>query len=83
MYTNVHPSEMLDRNIHATVLEWVQHLSAHRAVVFSKSKAAPTEGSKDSTYMRPVFARRVDFEYMERSKANDSASAIDRLRIFK
>ena len=64
VYTNIHPSEMLDKNIHASVLEWVQHLSAHRAVVFSKSKAAPTEGSKpikDSTYMRPDFARRVEF----------------------
>ena len=33
--------------------------------------------------MHPDFARRAELEYMERLKANDSASAIDRPRIFK
>ena len=26
VYTNIHPFEMLDKNIHASVREWVQHL---------------------------------------------------------
>ena len=63
VYWNQPLSEQLDRLILCTALEWVPHLSAHRAVAFSRSRPLRSPDSSrplDLSLLRPpAWAERV------------------------
>ena len=85
-YSNLHQSEFLNKHITTTVLEWVPHLSAHRAVVFGKrsaQKPADHRPIPQAVYKHPDFARRVILSFKELEHDSPDVSAVQRLVMLK
>ena len=87
IYSNQHAADQLDRRIQGAALEWVPHLSAHRAVAASRRRAQfVPEGQRpisEHVVQKREWPYRVALEFQRPEQNHGHLSDIGRLPLLK
>ena len=86
IYTNQHTAEQLDRRIWCAALEWTQNLSAHRAVVASRSSPQPLGADRpipEHIIHHKDWPCSVSREFHQLCIENPNISDIGKLKLLK
>ena len=82
IYTSQHLSDQLDRQVRSAALEWVPHLSAHRAVAIVRNtttRSVDPEVPPAAGFQHPDWATRASAEYHRLLDEEPGLSEVGRL----
>ena len=86
IYTNQHTAEQLDRRIQCAALEWPQDLSAHRAVIASRSAPQPVRTDRpipDHVIHLKDWPCAVSREFHQLCSESPDISDVGKLKLLK
>ena len=84
VYTTQRVSDQLDRQVRSAALEWVPHLSAHRAVALTRSttvRSGEVGAPPNEAFQHPDWGPRATAEYWRLVGESPNVSDVGKLRL--